>query len=163
MTAGPARVAGASWSGDHLDWTSAAEALRARGLRWTPQRRLILEVLAGTTGHITGSDLVDRCRARDPQTTPSTVYRTLDVLEELGFVHHSHGADGREEYHVLPATEHAHLFCVACGESWELPAEEVRELVEPLWERRGFAIDLSHVAIGGRCAACLPDGAVAPS
>jgi Fe2+ or Zn2+ uptake regulation protein len=53
---------------------------------------------------VTGSEIVDRCRERDPETTPSTVYRTLDVLEELGYVHHSHGVDGREEFHVLPET-----------------------------------------------------------
>ena len=61
------------------------------GLRWTPQRRLLLEVLARTDGHVTGSELVERCRAVDPATTPSTVYRTLDVLEELGIVRHTHG------------------------------------------------------------------------
>ena len=66
------------------------DELRARGLRWTPQRRLILDVLEATNGHITGSELVERCRARDPDTTPSTVYRTLDVLEELGYIRHSH-------------------------------------------------------------------------
>ena len=55
-----------------------------------------------TEGHVTGAELVERCRRRDPATTPSTVYRTLDVLEELGIVRHGHGPDGREEYHVLP-------------------------------------------------------------
>src|SRR5262245_4336732 len=106
--------------GEHDGWTEIREQLRARGLRWTPQRRLILEVLRETQGHVTGSELVERCRARDPDTTPSTVYRTLDVLEELGYVNHSHSAAGREEFHVLPATEHAHLQCRDCGQTWEL-------------------------------------------
>ncbi len=137
-------------------WADARDALRARGLRWTPQRRLILEVLAGTTGHITGSELVDRCRARDAETIPSTVYRTLDVLEELGYVRHSHGADGREEYHVLPGGEHAHLRCLACGGSWEVEPEEAQELVARLGASRGFEVTLSHVTIGGRCRGCAP-------
>ena len=140
-------------------WTDARDALRARGLRWTPQRRLILEVLAGTTGHITGSELVDRCRARDPATIPSTVYRTLDVLEELGYLRHSHGADGREEYHVQPAGEHAHLRCLACGGSWEIEGDEARDLVERLGAERGFEVQLSHVMIGGRCHGCAGDSA----
>ena len=46
-----------------------------------------------------------------PTTTPSTVYRTLDVLEDLGYVSHHHGIDGREEYHVLPTDAHGHLHC----------------------------------------------------
>ena len=60
--------------GSLLDPTASVvrEYLHARGLRWTPQRRLILEVLARTDGHVTGSELVDRCRAIDAATTPST-------------------------------------------------------------------------------------------
>lgn len=137
-------------------WADARDALRKRGLRWTPQRRLILEVLGETTGHITGSELVDRCRARDGATIPSTVYRTLDVLEELGYVRHSHGADGREEYHVLPADEHAHLRCLGCGGAWEIERDEARELVGRLGASRGFAVVLSHVMIGGYCPGCEP-------
>ena len=141
-------------------WDAARDALRARGLRWTPQRRLILEVLAETTGHITGSELVERCRARDPETIPSTVYRTLDVLEELGFVRHSHGPDGREEYHVLPADEHAHLRCLGCGGSWEVAREEASDLVLRLGRAHGFEVHLSHVMIGGLCAGCTGSHAV---
>ena len=83
-------------------WESVRERLHDRGLRWTPQRRTLVTVLSETHGHVTGAELVERCRQRDPATIPSTVYRTLDVLEELGIVRHGHGADGREEYHVLP-------------------------------------------------------------
>ena len=101
-------------------WTAIPDRLRARGLRWTPQRRILVEVLAATDGHVTGAELVERCRAIAPDTIPSTVYRTLDVLEELGVVSHSHGAGGREEFHVLPAAEHAHLYCRRCGGTWEL-------------------------------------------
>ena len=94
--------------------------LRARGLRWTPQRRVLVEVLSRTDGHVTGADLVERCRELDPGTIPSTVYRTLDVLEELGVLSHSHGLDGREEFHVLPEAEHGHLYCRGCGGEWDL-------------------------------------------
>ena len=80
--------------------------LHERGMRWTPQRRAMIEVLLASDGHLTGSELLDRCRQVDPETTPSTVYRTLDALEEIGLVCHSHGLDGREEFHVLPASEH---------------------------------------------------------
>ncbi|MHB8399003.1 MAG: Fur family transcriptional regulator [Candidatus Limnocylindrales bacterium] len=130
------------------------EHFRARGLRWTPQRRQILDVLDRTDGHITGSELVDQCRALDPLTTPSTVYRTLRVLEELGIVRHAHGADGREEYHVRPAVEHGHLHCEACGESWEIDEAEAEATIRSFEEGRRFAVDLSHLTIVGRCAAC---------
>jgi Fur family transcriptional regulator, ferric uptake regulator len=130
------------------------DQLRARGLRWTPQRRLILDVITSAEGHVTGSEFVDRCRERDPDTTPSTVYRTLDVLEELGYLAHSHAADGREEYHVLPIAEHAHLHCSECGASWEVTASEVAGLVRTLHRDHGFAVDVAHLTIAGRCRAC---------
>jgi Fur family ferric uptake transcriptional regulator len=134
------------------------DQLRRRGLRWTPQRRMILDVLAGTRGHITGSEVLERCRERDPETTASTVYRTLDVLEELGYVHHSHGAGGREEFHVLPVDEHAHLQCESCGRSWEVDAGEAADFVRRLQRNRGFTVHLGHLTIAGLCADCRQGG-----
>jgi Fur family ferric uptake transcriptional regulator len=135
-------------------WSDVRERLRARGLRWTPQRRTLIEVLSRSDGHVTGSELVERCRDVDPGTIPSTVYRTLDVLEELGLLSHSHGADGREEFHVLPAAIHGHLHCVDCATTWEIPADEAAALVTSLERRRGFAVDVTHLSIAGRCADC---------
>jgi len=135
-------------------WESVGERLRERGLRWTPQRRILVEVLSEADGHVTGAELVERCRAVDPTTIPSTVYRALDVLEELGLIRHGHGADGREEFHVLPDEVHGHLHCEGCGGRWEIAVGEAAELVGSLDRSRGFAVDLSHVTIVGRCAAC---------
>ncbi len=132
-------------------WVAVRDELRSRGLRWTPQRRLILDVLAATSGHVTGSEIVDRCRARDAETTPSTVYRTLDVLEELGYLSHSHGPDGREEFHVLPEHEHAHLQCVRCGASTELAPEDARRFVAELERSTGFRVDIGHLTVAGTC------------
>ena len=135
-------------------WTTVPARFRARGMRWTPQRRAVIEVLAATDGHITAAELVDRCRARDPGTIPSTVYRTLDVLEEIGLVRHGHGADGREEYHVGPDSEHGHMHCAACGASWEIPAAAADRIAAALAEVNGFQTDISHVTVVGRCRAC---------
>jgi Fur family ferric uptake transcriptional regulator len=136
-------------------WAEVRQGLRARGLRWTPQRRVVLEVLAGFDGHVTGADLVDGCRALDPTTTPSTVYRTLDVLEELGVVSHSHGREGRQEFHVNAAADHGHLVCSRCGRSWELAPAEAALIVDRLRAMRGFEVDVAHLSIEGRCADCM--------
>lgn len=123
-------------------------------MRWTPQRRVVVEALAGVRGHVTGAELVERCRAMDAGTTPSTVYRTLDALEELGLVRHLHGVDGREEYHVAGEPEHGHLYCEACGRTWEVSATEAGRITGALREANGFEADLTHVTIVGRCAGC---------
>ncbi len=139
-------------------WDSVRARLHERGLRWTPQRRLLIEVLAQTDGHVTGAELVERCRLLDPQTIPSTVYRTLDVLEELGLLRHAHAVDGREEFHVLPEREHGHLHCLRCGGTWEIEAPEAQGLVAQLRDRRGFNVDLSHLTVSGLCQECEAGG-----
>jgi Fur family ferric uptake transcriptional regulator len=139
-------------------WSDARERLHAEGLRWTPQRRTLVEVLSRVDGHVTGSDLVERCRELDPTTTPSTVYRTLDVLEDLGYVSHHHGIDGREEYHVLPTAAHGHLHCRACGGSWEIEPTEADAIAEILEAQRSFTLDRSHITITGLCSGCAGAG-----
>ena len=136
-------------------WAAVPGQLRARGLRWTNQRRVLIDVLARVDGHVTGAELVERSRAIDPTTTPSTVYRTLDVLEDLGLVSHSHGLEGRQEFHVNPVADHGHLVCSVCGTGWELAADEVRSLVHGLRQGRGFEVAVDHLTVEGRCAACL--------
>jgi Fur family transcriptional regulator, ferric uptake regulator len=135
-------------------WAGLRDRLRAGGLRWTPQRRVLVEVLSQSDGHVTGSELVERCRALDPATTPSTVYRTLDVLEDLGIVRHAHGVDGREEFHVLPQSEHGHLHCRGCRQTWEIDEREASALVSALTADRGFRVDLSHLSVSGLCREC---------
>jgi len=132
----------------------AQTALHERGMRWTPQRRTLVDVLMTSDGHVTGAELVERCRLVDPDTTPSTVYRTLDALEEIGLLRHSFGVDGREEFHVLPASEHGHLTCEACGSTWQIEVAEARALTKALARTRGFRVNVSHLSIVGRCATC---------
>jgi len=136
-------------------WRSLPERLRARGLRWTPQREAVVSVVAGSDGHLTGAELVERCRSADPRTTPSTVYRTLDALEAMGLVQHGHGADGREEYHVQPAGEHGHRYCAHCGKHWDIdPTSAAGAAIIEAFRPDGFIVDLSHVTIVGRCNGC---------
>lgn len=138
-------------------WTGVDRRLRELGLRWTPQRRTVIEVLAEVDGHVTGAELVERCRSRDPSTIASTVYRTLDVLEQLGLVRHGHGADGREEYHVLPVEEHGHLHCAACGDTRQMSEVEAEAITRAVRQVDGFEIDVGHVTLVGRCAGCAAE------
>jgi len=117
---------------DHVAWDLVRDRLHAEGLRWTPQRRTLVQVLSRTDGHVTGAE----------------------VVETLGYVSHHHGIDGREEYHVLPADEHGHLHCHACGGSWEIQPVEADAIAGMLDTGRAFTVDRSHITITGTCAGC---------
>ena len=99
---------------------------------------------------------MERCRELDPATTPSTVYRTLDVLEALGVISHSHGIDGREEFHVLPVLDHGHLICSRCGAEDELAARDATPFLDVLGERYGFLARIDHLTVVGLCRGCRP-------
>ena len=151
----PRDLAGGREAGASADpWDGIADRLRRGGLRWTPQRRTLVEALRVREGHVTATELIASCRERDRTTTPSTVYRTLDVLEDLGLVRHGHGADGREEYHVLPERVHGHIHCTGCGATVELQPETESQIVAAVGRDLGFSVDLSHVTISGRCPDC---------
>ena len=113
-------------------------------MRWTPQRRTIVDVLASASGHLTGPELIERCRTADPTTIPSTVYRTLDVLEELGLVRHGHSADGREEFHVAQEPEHGHLYCATCGGRWEVGSAQAHAIMADPTSQRHRRLLVHH-------------------
>ena len=135
-------------------WDRIPDRVRARGLRWTPQRATLVSVLAQAEGHVTVSQLIERCRELEPDTTPSTVYRTLDVLETLGVISHSHGRDGRQILHIRPATAHGHLICSACGSEEDLPSAEASMFLQALQRDRDFVASLNHLSVTGLCRVC---------
>jgi Fur family ferric uptake transcriptional regulator len=129
-------------------------AVQGRGQRWTEQRQLIADVLAASDGHATGAELVERVRSADPSATPSTVYRTLDLLEELGFATHHHGIDGRETYHLEEVVAHGHVHCQGCGAEVELDAATAKPILAAIERATGYAADLDHLSLQGRCPSC---------
>lgn len=130
------------------------ESVRARGGRMTVQRRLILDALARARHHTTAEELARSVRARHPQIDPSTVYRTLEALEELGAVTHTH-IDGRvTRWHRADVERHGHLVCRACGAEEEVPLATLGPLARRLRADHGFEADLAHSAILGLCARC---------
>jgi Fur family ferric uptake transcriptional regulator len=129
------------------------DELRARGLRLTPQRQLVLEAVHGL-GHATPDEVLAEVRRTASGVNVSTVYRTLDLLEELGLVTHTHLGHGSPTYHPAEAAGHLHLVCRECGSISEADPEVAAPLVARLEERHGFATDVQHFAIFGRCAAC---------
>ncbi len=130
------------------------ELLRQRGLRMTPQRRVIVSEIMRTQGHISPTALARKVQAEMPGVNPSTIYRTLSVLEEAGVLAHAH-LEGGAEYHRAEDAGHVHLSCSRCGAEDDLSLDEAAALQQLIGQHRGFRADLTHFAISGLCADCL--------
>ena len=133
-----------------------AERLRARGLRLTPQRQQVLAAV-NVLEHGTPEDIAARLRAdagpdgAAPDT--STVYRTLELLEQLGLVWHTHLGKGAPVYHSA-GHRHLHVACATCGEVISVDPGVLDVAAERLLDEIGFTVDVGHVALSGTCRAC---------
>jgi Fur family ferric uptake transcriptional regulator len=129
------------------------ELLRAKGMRMTPQRRAIVAEIMSSEGHISPAHVARRVRERVPGVNPSTVYRTLDMLEGLGILSHAHLETGAE-YHRSGDSGHVHLTCSNCGSEDSLTLKEAERLKLLITRHHGFSPDLTHFAISGLCSDC---------
>jgi len=129
------------------------EVLRARGLRMTPQRRAIVAEIMRTRGHISPTALARKVQGEMPGVNPSTIYRTLSLLEEVGVLAHAH-MEGGAEYHRAEEAGHVHLSCSHCGAEEDLSMDEADTLVRLIERSHAFHPDLTHFAISGLCDEC---------
>ncbi len=132
------------------DWK---KDLRERGYRLTPQRQLVLEAV-DSLEHATPDDILTEVRRTASGVNISTVYRTLELLEELGLVSHAHLGHGAPTYHLADRHHHMHLVCRDCGSVAEVDVSVAAPLTDALRRSHGFDTDMKHFAIFGRCAQC---------
>jgi Fur family ferric uptake transcriptional regulator len=130
-----------------------AESLRARGYRLTPQRQLVLEAVT-ELGHATPEDVHSWVVGRAEGVNISTVYRTLELLEEIGLVTHAHLSHGAPTYHPAGGPQHAHVVCHRCGSVSELEIDDLGSLISTIHDRTGFVADLGHLTVFGECQRC---------
>ncbi|MHB6908960.1 Fur family transcriptional regulator [Streptomyces sp. DB-54] len=132
------------------DWQSD---LRRRGYRLTPQRQLVLEAV-DRLEHATPDDILTEVRKTAGGINISTVYRTLELLEELELVSHAHLGHGAPTYHLADRHHHIHLVCRDCTDVIEADLSVAEPFVATLREKFSFDTDMKHFAIFGRCASC---------
>ena len=133
---------------------NTVDALHRRGLRLTPQRRLVFSVLESGEGHLSAEEIYSRVRAKYSRINISTVYRTLELLKELGLITVTDLGEGKLRYHYQEKGHHHHLICEKCGRVTELSESLFQPLKRELEGRYRFKADLSHLAIFGRCQKC---------
>jgi len=132
---------------------SCSITLKEKGYRLTLQRGMILDIFHEFGGHLTAEDVLTQLRAKAPGVNKSTVYRTLELLEELGLVIRSEH-EGRFIYHHAEEGRHHHLVCRRCGKIMECDTDVSLTLETALLDRFGFEGDLRHLVIHGVCAEC---------
>ncbi|MEJ7795142.1 MAG: Fur family transcriptional regulator [Nocardioides sp.] len=132
------------------DWR---QRLRGSGYRLTPQRELILAAVE-RLGHATPDEVLAEVRAHSEAVNVSTVYRTLEVLEELGMVRHAHLSDRAPTYHSVSDHEHFHLVCRNCQAVISVNPDVLSPLLQRLDTDHGFTADIGHLTVFGTCASC---------
>jgi Fur family transcriptional regulator, ferric uptake regulator len=132
--------------------TALRRTLHERGLRMTPQRQLVLDAVR-ELGHATPEQVCVQVQRVAPAVNITTVYRTLDLLERLGMVRHTHLGHGAPAYSAHEH-EHVHLVCHACGTVTEVPRDLMVDVAGRLADGFGFELDVAHVALSGMCGPC---------
>ena len=132
---------------------SCIRILKEKGFKLTPQRRLILEYIHDNSSHVTAEEILKFVSDRAPGVDKSTVYRTLDLLEQSGCVLKSE-KDGHFIYHHAEEGHHHHLVCRACGKSIDCNEDIFSEVEDILMGQYGFRADFKHMMVSGLCKEC---------
>jgi len=136
---------------------AAVAALRAHGERVTDGRRAVIDVLARTHEHLSADQVVAALESSHPLVHRATVYRTLEVLTELGVVSHLHATSGATHYHLAAAAvghAHLHAHCRSCGAVIVIPVDALADASARIAEETGFRIAPEQSTIAGVCRDC---------
>lgn len=136
------------------DVESAIEALRAKGMRISSARRLVLEALYAADAPISAEQIADGLAGRLPRSDLASVYRNLETLEQVGLVRHSHFGHGPGLYMPTGVSEREYLVCNSCNAVTAVEPSEMDDLRTLIQERFGYEARFSHFPILGLCADC---------
>jgi Fur family transcriptional regulator, ferric uptake regulator len=129
---------------------------RRRGVRWTTQRQSIVETFIACGDHVTVEDLHHRVRLIDHTVSAATVYRTINMLVEMGVAAKGHFGSGSASFECnVNKQHHDHLVCEGCGRIQEFNDPRIESLQEEVAERHGFALGHHRMELYGTCQECV--------
>ncbi|MBI2936085.1 MAG: transcriptional repressor [Chloroflexi bacterium] len=130
------------------------KALKEKGIRLTPQRLLVLSVIAEGNGHMGVDEVFQRSKESYPYLDIATVYRTLHLFKRLGVVTEV-GIGDRLHFELTdPGARHHHMVCHTCGGAFDLDPRYLEEFRRTLVRKFSFAPDLDNFAVTGVCGQC---------
>jgi len=134
---------------------AAVDLLRARGLRVSSARRLVIEALFAAERPLTAEEIAAGLEGWLPSSDLASVYRNLITLEEVGLVRHFHAGHGPGRYALASTGDLDFVTCERCGALEAVPADRL-DAARALIERAtGYRARFSHFPIVGTCAGCL--------
>ncbi|MDQ6711243.1 MAG: transcriptional repressor [Candidatus Dormibacteraeota bacterium] len=134
--------------------TSATEALHTSGYRLTMQRQIVWDTLRQAKKHLSADDLLGQIRKQYPRFNVATIYRSLEVLEELGLIKETRIGD-RGYYELAgEGTDHYHLVCDQCGSTLHIEGDHLVPVLHHITEEHGFVVSSADLVVHGRCARC---------
>jgi Fur family ferric uptake transcriptional regulator len=137
----------------HLEKFKAA--LREEALRLTPQRRAILEDMLASNEHRECDDIYFSLKEKGMSVSRATIYRTLELLEQVGFVRKLQIGDGRARYeNRLSAAHHDHLICLQCEKIVEFSDRQIEARQQAISEEYGFQLVRHSHHLFGLCHDC---------
>ena len=129
--------------------------IRRKGLKLTSQRRRILKRVFTTNRHFTADEIHDVFRRGRNDVSRATIYRTLSLLVEGGFIDMLElGGDTKRYEHILDREHHDHLLCIGCGAVVEFQEPRIEELQNEVARRQGFKITSHSLRLFGTCRKC---------
>ena len=142
----------------NIDYGSLKEDLKKRGYKLTPQRRAIVDAIVDSEGeHLTAEEIYDVVRKGCPDIGLATVYRTIILLEEIGFVSRLHLDDTCSRYELVHSNErhrHHHLICNNCKKVIEVEDDLLDDLEAEIKNKYSFLIVDHSVKFYGYCKEC---------
>jgi len=133
------------------------ELLEQKGGRITGPRRAIVELMVDSDHALNPVDVFDLARVKYPKMGLVTVYRTLEILSDLGLVERVHQAEGCHMY-LRAAKGHEHLLiCSCCGKASYFSGDDLSVLFERISSESGFSIQSHWLQLQGLCQQCQPN------
>jgi len=129
-------------------------AVKAQGLRMTPQRAIIFEAIEKLEGHITAEDIFTEVQQVNPYINLATIYRTLELLQDLNLMTQTHLGRERTFFALKDHCSHHHLVCEICGSIEEFHDDVLEPVRKSLEEKYGFQAHTDHLSVFGVCQGC---------
>lgn len=129
--------------------------LKEKGYRLTSQRKSVLKAAAAMPGHFTAEELHRKLNRSDIGI--ATVYRTVQLLQEMGYIKQAHIPGGSAVYEYTQdegGHSHAHMQCTLCNTVLELREDMMSEMEDAVLEQYGFEVADHHIVLTGLCASC---------